>query len=228
MNALQAICLDLDDTLWDLKHVIPRAERSLYAWFKQHYPAVADNFTQADVRELRQQVAEQNPQLRHDLTALRMKALAKIAADSGYPESMAAEAFQVFDVVRNQVDLYPDVMPALDRLGKHYRLLTLSNGNANLQRIGLAHYFAQSYSARELGVAKPEPEVFHAVCAAEKLPAEQILHVGDHPGNDIIAARHAGMQVAWVNRQGAEWPANDVPPDYMVACLEELATALGV
>jgi putative hydrolase of the HAD superfamily len=228
MNTAQAICLDLDDTLWDLRPVIPRAERTLYDWYGEHYPDVLKVYTPKDVLELRQKTALGNPQLRHDLTALRLMVLGKIAVDAGYAESMAKEAFEVFDRARNDVELFADVLPALERLGSRYRLLTLSNGNANLQIMGIAHYFSQSYSARELGVAKPEAAIFHAVCERENLAPEQILHVGDHPENDIVAACTAGMIAVWVNREGKEWPLEGECPVDTVACLEELASTLGV
>jgi HAD superfamily hydrolase (TIGR01549 family) len=228
MNLVQAICLDLDDTLWDLGPVIPRAERTLYDWFGENYPDVLEKYSPDDVLQLRQQTALANPGLRHDLTALRMLVLRGIARNSGYAESMAEEAFHVFDQARNQVELYADVVPALERLGARYRLLTLSNGNASLQKIGIAHHFAGSYSARELGLAKPEPGIFNAVCELEQLLPEQMLHVGDHPENDIVAARSVGMAAVWVNREGISWPLEGDCPVATVACLEELADVLGV
>ena len=109
----------------------------------------------------------------------------------------------------------------------HTLKLTLSNGNANLEQVGIAHHFAASYSARELGVAKPDTEIFIAVSERESLAPEEILHVGDHPENDVIAARTAGMAAVWVNRQGQEWPLEGECPVGIVACLGELADELG-
>ena len=141
---------------------------------------------------------------------------------------MAEEAFRVFDRARNQVELFADVLPALERLGRGFRLLTLTNGNADLEQVGIAHHFAANYSARELGVAKPDTEIFIAVCEREGLTPEEILHVGDHPENDIIAARAAGMAAVWVNRQGQRWPLEGECPVGIVECLGELADELGV
>lgn len=228
MKNIQAVCLDLDDTLWDLRPVIPRAERILYDWYRCNYPQVTACFGPAEVLALRERIAHEHPELRHDLTALRMKALRIIATEAGYAESMAEEAFLVFDRARNDVELFADVLPALERMSREFRLLTLSNGNANLEQVGIAHHFAASYSARQLGVAKPDKEVFVAVCEREGLTPDQVLHVGDHPENDIIAACVAGMAAVWVNREGQEWPLEGECPVGVVACLGELADKLGV
>ena len=226
MADIQAICFDLDDTLWDLAPVIPRAEAHLYRWFGEHYPAVHEHFSAADILDLRIDAAARHPELIHDLGQLRMKVLRKVAHDSGYTDECADRAFEVFQAMRNAIELFPDVLPAMTRLKTEFRLLTLSNGNANLTVIGIADYFEASYTAREIGAAKPDTRVFEAVCIDVGLPAEQILHVGDHPRNDIVAARAAGLRTAWVNRENRTWDADDTGPDHTVACLEELARQL--
>ncbi len=226
MKTLRAICFDLDDTLWDLAPVIPRAERVLYEWYAASYPAVAEHYSRQDILEMRRQVAERHPELRHDLTVLRMKVLQQIAVTSGYSATMAEEAFAVFDAERNRVDLYADVLPALQLLGERFRLLSLSNGNANLEAIGIADLFVRSYNARELGVAKPDAAIFQMVCEREGLAAHDVLHVGDHPQNDIVAAQSAGLPAAWVNRKAEQWPEQDSAPEHTVTCLEDLARQL--
>jgi putative hydrolase of the HAD superfamily len=227
MDQIQAICFDLDDTLWDLPPVLRRAERELYAWYGRNYPAVTERFSAAEIRRMRTEIADEFPELLHDLTELRMKVLRRIAEQSGYPESMADEAFHIINRERNRVDLFADVLPALDLLAGRCRLFTLSNGNANLEAIGIARHFEMSFSAREIGVAKPNPEIFHAVCERSGLLPEQVVHVGDHPENDIVAARSVGMVTVWVNRQQTAWPEEwseaHQTPDHVVGCLEEFA-----
>jgi len=226
MTRLRAICFDLDDTLWDLAPVIPRAERRLYAWYQRNYPEVTARYSPEDILQMRQQVAADHPELRHDLTLLRMKVLTEIAMASGYAAEMAEEAFAIFDAERNRVTLYADVLPALNRLSDRFRLLTLSNGNANLEMIGISHVFDGSYNARQIGVAKPDVAIFHAVCEQEELATAEVLHVGDHPYNDIVAARAAGLPTAWVNRNMRVWPTEHPKPEHQVSCLEELARLL--
>lgn len=226
MANIQAICFDLDDTLWDLAPVIPRAEARLYRWYEQHYPAVAERFSPQDILAMRIDVVARYPELVHDLTALRMKVLRAVAHESGYSDLCAEQAFDVFQQARNDLEPFPDVVPAITRLGGEFRLFTLSNGNADLSVIGIAGHFEASFTAREIGHAKPDVRVFRRVCDEVGLAAEQILHVGDHPRNDIIAARAAGLRTAWVNRNQRNWEVEEPGPDHVVTCLEELAMQL--
>jgi 2-haloalkanoic acid dehalogenase type II len=222
MDDIRVICFDLDDTLWDLAPVIPRAEAALFAWYAEHYPRVTDNFSNKDIMRLRQSVAKENPDLKHDLTVLRMLTLQRVAVASGYAAGMAEEAFLVFQEVRNRVELYADVLPGLRRLGEHYRLVTLSNGNADLSVIGIDSLFETGFSARKLGFAKPDTRIFAAMCTQLGVSPGQVVHVGDHPQNDIAAAQQAGMPAVWINRTDNTWPLDD-EPEHVVGCLEELA-----
>jgi 2-haloalkanoic acid dehalogenase type II len=223
MKNVRAICFDLDDTLWDLRPVIPKAEQALYEWYRQNCPRVVELYSEADIAKVRDSYARENPELRYDLTALRMLTLNAVAENAGYGSDTAEQAFGVFQEARNSVDLYEDVLPGLQKLAERFRLLTLSNGNADLEAIGIADYFEHSYSARELGVAKPDVAIFHAVSLHAGVAGEDIVHVGDHPENDIVAAREAGWLTVWVNRQNGPWPADHPRPDYAVSCLRQLA-----
>jgi len=219
LNHFEAICIDLDDTLWDLPPVIRRAEEVVYAWMERHFPAVTRRYSPAAVRALRQQVAAEYPERRHDLSFLRLQAFTLLAQRAGCPVEMASQAFEVFQQARNQVTLFDDVEPALRRLACSHRLLALTNGNADLHAIGLADYFERVFTARALGVAKPDPQVFRLVCRAVGLSPGAVLHVGNDPEDDIEAARIGGMGTAWVNRRGLHWPGAFARPDHEIADL---------
>ena len=45
---------------------------------------------------------------------------------------------------------------------------------------------------------------------------------------DVMGARHAGMQAAWVDRKSTPWDPFGLEPDLAVESLDELAEALGV
>ena len=52
----------------------------------------------------------------HDFTFLRKQTLRDHAREFGYAEAMADEAFEAFLQARNEVVLYDDVLPGLERL----------------------------------------------------------------------------------------------------------------
>jgi putative hydrolase of the HAD superfamily len=223
MNGLQAIIFDLDNTLWDVGPVIVRAEHAMLRFLADHYPRVLEQHTLESMRDVRARMALEHPAMRHDFTWLRTRALAWHAREAGYPESMATEAFDVFYRARNEVVLFDDVRPALERLAAHFRLFAISNGNADLATIGLAPYFERSLAARDAGMLKPDPRIFTMLLESAGLAAGGTLHVGDDPEADVEGARRAGLRPVWLNRTGATWPASIAEPDHTVASLEELA-----
>ena len=118
----------------------------------------------------------------------------------GYERDIAHEAFAIWHAARNQVEPFAEVMPALEKLKRRFRLATLSNGNADLAVIGLAHHFEVSLSAGALGCAKPDPRAYERLADALTLRPAEILFVGDEPHADVVGPRTAGMQTVWVNR----------------------------
>jgi FMN hydrolase / 5-amino-6-(5-phospho-D-ribitylamino)uracil phosphatase len=216
-----AIAFDLDNTLWDIGPVLARAEQRLVEWMREHCPRIPERVSIEDMRAAREQLARDEPDRAHDLTYLRTAALARYARACGYDEEIAARAFQVFFSARNELEPFADVRPALERLQVRYTLASLSNGNADLARIGLAGLFALSLNARQIGAAKPHPRCFQHLAQELRLAPSEILYAGDDPLLDVEAARAAGLRTAWVNRRGAEWPSHVAAPDLVVAdCLE--------
>ncbi|UXI67990.1 HAD family hydrolase [Tahibacter amnicola] len=217
-----AISLDLDDTLWPIAPIVLRAEQQLDRWLREHCPSVADAYPVAGMRALRERIANENPHLAHDFTEQRKLSLRAAFTPHGYGEDHVEAAFAAFYAARNQVDLFDDVLPALARLSARCPLVSLSNGNADLDRIGLRPHFAHSVSAREFGKPKPAPEIFLAACAVVGVAPANVLHVGDDPLLDVRGAREAGLRTAWINRTGAAW--GDLPePDMSFTHLGELA-----
>lgn len=223
---LQAVCFDLDNTLWDVQPAIVRAEETLYRWLAERWPRITAGCDLAQMRALRQSLAREYPDRLHDLTFLRKEALRRHARMAGYAEDLAEEGFEVFFAVRNEVEPYEDVVPALARLAARYRLFSLTNGNADLQRIGLAGYFEHSLGAWEAGAAKPDLRIFRALLERTGLEPEEVLYVGDDPVADIEGARAAGMPAVWINRLGLAWPASLARPQWTFAGLDELVREL--
>ena len=172
--------------------------------------------------EIRAAIIEEHWEQCHDFRFLRKKVLEKIAIEAGYTSELVEPAFKIFDYARNEVDLYPDVMPALELLAEHFILIAVTNGNANLEAIGIRHLFHDVVAAAEAGSAKPARPIFDQAVALSGCLRAEILHVGDHPQSDVQGARDAGLRTAWINRNDEAWP-NDLPePDAVVSTIAEL------
>lgn len=223
---VQAITLDLDDTLWPVAPVIERAERVLQDWLAPHAPRTAALLADAKARQtLRDAVLQAQPELAHNLGAVRQALIRLALAQSGEDPQRADGAFEVFLAARHQVQLYGDALPALQWLAARYPVVALTNGNADVDRVGLGSWFAASVSAAHHGQAKPHPSIFGAAAQAVGVLPECVLHIGDDAELDVLGARGAGMQTVWVNRSGLPW-THTQRPHHTVQHLTELCDLL--
>ncbi len=208
---IRAIALDLDDTLWPMRPALLGAERALTDWLARHAPRTAAHLTPQARGEIRARLLAEHPQRAHDVSFLRRESL-RVALDaSGEDAGLADEAFEVFLAARQRVALYDDVVPVLARWALRYRLVAISNGNADLARVGLGAYFVAHVAAHEIGFGKPDARIFLEACRRVAAQPAAVLHLGDDPELDVRAARSAGLQAAWIRRPDLA-PAGQAEP----------------
>ena len=201
LSRIRAITLDLDDTLWPVWPTIARAEAQLQSWLQQHAPAAHALAGQPGVaRSIRTQVVAEQVGLAHDMSALRHEMIRQTLLRAGEDPALAGAAFGVFYAERQRVDLFDDALPALELLSRRFALVALTNGNADVNLVGLGRFFHASVSARDAGVAKPDARIFHCGAEAAGVAAAQVLHVGDDALLDAQGALDAGMQAVWLRR----------------------------
>ena len=206
LTLIKAITLDLDDTLWPVWPTIKRAEQVLADWLALHAPQTALMLAEPAARlEIRTHVNSLHPELQHNLSALRHKSIALALSRSGDDPQLADPAFEIFYSERNRVTLFDDAPGALAFLASRFPLVALSNGNADVHRIGIGSHFRASISAQQFGVGKPDPRIFEAASLAAGVQPHEVLHVGDDAALDVLAAQACGMQAVWVNRAKQPW-----------------------
>ncbi|MEJ8835785.1 HAD family hydrolase [Ramlibacter sp. AN1133] len=219
---ISAVTIDLDDTLWPIWPTIERAEKALHDWLTLHAPMTAALFSSPPaLREIREEMGRSRPDLKHDMSTLRRESIRLALHRAGEDTRLADPAFEVFFAERQRVMLFEDALPALEFLSARYPLVALTNGNADLERIGLARYFRGCVCAREFGIGKPDPRIFHAAAGVVDLWPDRVLHIGDDATLDALGALNAGMQAAWVNRGDSAWP-HELEPHVTVTHLSEL------
>jgi len=198
----------------------------LHDWLVDNAPMTAALFSSPSaLREIRDYMATNRPELKHDLSAVRRESIRLALYRAGENPLLADRAFEVFFAERQRVDLFEDARPALEFLSSRFPLVSISNGNADLERVGIAPFFRAAISAREFGVGKPDPRIFHAAAGALDVQTEDVLHVGDDATLDALGAMNAGMQAAWVNRSDFMWP-HEQQPHLTMAALTELCDLL--
>ncbi len=105
------------------------------------------------------------------------------------------------------VRLVPGTMELLDYLKPKYHLHLITNGFQEVQHTklsgsGLKPYFETLTVSEEVGVKKPNPEIFHyALRKANASPAESLM-IGDEMAVDIDGARAAGIDQILYNASG--------------------------
>jgi FMN hydrolase / 5-amino-6-(5-phospho-D-ribitylamino)uracil phosphatase len=227
VSKIAAITLDLDDTLWPIWPTIERAEKALHRWLVVHAPMTAALFSSpVALREIRDELASARPDLKNDLSAVRRESIRLALGRAEENPALADEAFEVFFAERQRVELFDDARAALDFLAARFPIVALSNGNADVHRVGLGQYFKGSVSAREFGVGKPDPRIFVAAAGVVDIQPERVLHVGDDATLDVLGAMNAGMQAAWLNRGDHPWP-HEGEPHVTVGNLHALCVLLG-
>ena len=222
-----ALTLDLDDTLWPVLPALECADREVDAWLRTHHPEVATRWPIAAMRELRAQVAAERLDLAHDFTTQRQLTMQRAFAACGLAEAPVEVLWEIYYAARNRVELYADALPALERITARWPVASLTNGNADLERIGIHTHFHCHVCARDTGVAKPDARIFREAAQQLGVAPGQILHVGDDPVLDVQGAREAGLHTAWINRERKPWPAAlGAPPDLDLPDMGALAAWL--
>jgi len=230
---LKAIFFDLDNTLcnwshgWESarEHGIQAAYKTLSVrdsaitfaqWHEAFYEATAEvaHFWEQPIR---QGVSVGKERSRRILARLG------IEADEAFIDSLT-EAFYL--AVLEHLQLYPDADEALRLLRGRFVLGLITNGPADIQRakverLELPKRVDYVLISGELGIAKPDPQIFHHALGLAQVGAEEFLFVGDSPETDILGAKEAGVWAAWINR-------NNIPPpegllaDFTIWSMDEL------
>lgn len=226
MSSVELLCFDLDDTLWAAGPVLLRAEEIQYAWLTTHLPRVAAAHDIGAMQARRRALMRERPDLAHDFTALRRAAMAELCDACGYDPALGDAAVEVFLEARSAVTLFEEVDEVLRDLRRNYRLASLTNGNTDLVRAGVAQYFDYMLSPVDTGCSKPDPRMFEAVMARAGVAASAMVHIGDEPRHDIEGALRAQVRAVWLNRDGRAWPEGQRRADAEIGSLRELRAVL--
>lgn len=223
---IKAISLDLDGTLWEVMPTIRRAEARLHDWLAEHYPRIPARYSIDELRALNAVLAEQDERLNHDFSLRRTTGLSLAAQRCGYADetprnAVGEQAFRVFLDARQEVELFASVIPTLERLAEHLPIIALTNGNADVHRIGIGQFFEFSLSPADVPYQKPHPVMFEQAAERLGINTSEILHVGDEPGSDIAGARAAGCRSVWFN-PGQRANDTNHEADIEIGCLSEL------
>ncbi len=224
---IRVVTFDLDDTLWDVRPALLRAEAAQWDLLEREFAGQVDRSDRDRLGALRKTLLAEEPELAHHISRFRERFIERLLLDSGVPavtaKAAAAEAFATFLAERQQVDVFTHALPTLEALATNYTLGALTNGNAEVRKTPLGPLFKFAFRAEEVGASKPAPALFEAAAKAAGVAPHEIAHVGDHIDHDVKGARAFGARAIWFNPDGE---ATD-EADASVSCLSALPEVIG-
>ncbi|MBD1387993.1 HAD-IA family hydrolase [Neiella sp. HB171785] len=228
-----AISFDLDDTLYDNGPNMVNAEAVLQTWLAEQHPEFAA-MSVADWANYRRQVALQHRHLGDDMTALRRAALHQAFAERGFDSEattrLAEQGFELFLHHRNQFEVARDIVALMTQLKSRYRLVAITNGNAQPHLIGLDQVFDHVfYPQAGQYRAKPHADLFRLAEQQLAIKPHQGLHLGDHLISDVAGALGAGWHAGWFNPAATPLTGRQralALPHFEYAQLADLVTVL--
>lgn len=200
---IKLITFDLDNTLWPVNEVISRANKALMDWLQEYRPEITQAVGREAFLTIRQEILREKPEIIADLGALRIETIARAARLAGLSmqasNSTALAAFEIFMEQRNRVTFFPHAEEVISQLSKRYSLIALSNGNADLNKVGIGQHFDAQINAAKAGFAKPHPRMFELALAHGGFLGNESIHIGDDHQCDIAPAVSLGMHTIWAN-----------------------------
>ena len=126
-------------------------------------------------------------------------------------KKLAADAFDIFYMERNKVDFFKGVKEALSELASNFKLASLTNGNACIKTIGLNNIFEFNVSSVDVKSNKPNSGHFEKALQLTGFSKNEMLHIGDHQVNDMLAAHNFGIKHLWFNPNNQVWEVDCMP-----------------
>jgi FMN phosphatase YigB (HAD superfamily) len=126
------------------------------------------------------------------------------------------------------VELVDGVKKVLEYLSEKYTLAVVSNSMSNVARhaikkLNLEKYFDTVVISRDLGIRKPDPEIFNYALNNLGVENHEAVHIGDSLEEDVHGAQKAGMKAIWIKKADED---ESLRPDYTVNTISELTSLL--
>ncbi len=111
----------------------------------------------------------------------------------------------IIEVWQRDMYLDPEAQEVLETLGSRLKLAMITNWDHApriprlLSELGIDEHFEEVVISDEVGVAKPDPEIFHMALNKTGLEPSDVAYVGDSP-EDVQGSQAAGVHPVLIRR----------------------------
>jgi HAD superfamily hydrolase (TIGR01549 family) len=226
MQQIKAITFGLDGTLAYGALDSESYEKALIGYLKQiGYSGARGklNRSRQAMIEKMQKTQARNIELRFDLV------YSNLLFDLGL--EITQERLEHIEGLYNRfytIEVISGVKEMLETLKGKYQLAVVANAISNvsrlaLQKLDLAKYFDYIVLSRDLGVRKPDSEIFIYALRSMWIKADETIHVGNSLADDVQGAKNAGMKTVWIK---GNQEVTNIQPDFVISKITELPTIL--
>jgi HAD superfamily hydrolase (TIGR01549 family) len=235
-RTIDTVLFDLDDTLLDDSTAYKRAARRVADDLAADRDIDAERLVAAYVTQASgfwKKLSSEHLTLPiHDA---RTQLWSDALVASGLPVDVALAARCAESYTRYRADgfeLFPGALDLVRALREHgCKLGIVSNGfaathNEKVDRLGLRPYVDGLFLADEMGMVKPDPEIFRLVCRTLGSEPARTAMVGDRYDRDIVGAGTVGLFTVLIDIHAIPLPDGARPPDVIVDSIGEVLGVL--
>lgn len=228
INRITTISFDGDMTLWDFNKVMRHSLAITLEELRKQVPSKPTaELTIDKMIAIRNEVSQELEGQTINLEEIRLQAFKRTLDAVGYKDDQLAIHLNNLYLKHRfeDIELYPDVLTTLNTLRKDYRLGLISNGNGYPEKCGLPEFFSFVIFSQDVGIKKPNPEIFSMACKKANCSNSELLHIGDSLESDVQGANAAGVLSVWLNRDRST-NNSTIKPVFEIQSLNEISEIL--
>jgi putative hydrolase of the HAD superfamily len=235
-RSLDTVLFDLDDTLLDDSAAYKLAARHVAEHVAAERGIVAEDLFRAYVAQAngfwKKLSAEHLTVPIHD-ARVQLWSDALVAAGVPLDIALAEKSAEEYTRYRaERLELFPGALDLIRGLREHgCKLGIVTNGfaathNEKVDRVGLRPLVDAVFLADEMGMVKPDPEIFRLACRTLGSDPQHTAMVGDRYDRDIIGAADVGLFTVLIDIHAIPLPEGARPPDAVVDSVGEVLAVL--
>ena len=210
LKQYKAVFLDWDDTIGDWTHAELHALRDiytnyhlseLYATFEDYLAAYKPYNLKLWEMYGRGEVTKEKLHFERFYHPLTTNDQRLTTNDQQIAHQMGEEFLQL---TNHYFSVVPGATEVVRELAKRYPLTIVSNGFREVQYYKVAHSglqdcFKHILVSDEIGINKPQPEIFRIALERNKVQASEAIMIGDSYTSDIAGAKAADIDQLWIH-----------------------------